>query len=903
MKILRIFQAKYILLVLLCHPLEVALEGLTLTWNGQTSCGLLVISNWTPNALPLPTDTANFGSIIATACSTPTDSGPANFTPTSIGFLSGAPSYTVIFSSTGGLQMFSNGSLSNTSGILQLFNFTSSSISKLDGVTIDSSGSSIIEFNFSSSSELMLQGTTANTTTASSIFNASGTSSIMFLDSSVAGRTSSGFQTTINGYNSSLIDFDDASDPNNAIINLHQLSSVTFDTSIGTSGNGGPLITLFNDATVNVLRNISIATLNSNSKGTTVALGANTLTINQPTGEHDTYAGEITGTGQLTLSDSDPTDSLRLTSSQNPADIWKANVVSGILIGNTSNLNRALAIGANGTVVFDQTSNGVYNQSRINGTGTLDIAGPASMKITSNNSSFAGTTNVQNENLILNGSLGGQINVYTKLTGNGIASGTVTVKNGGTISPNGNKIGTLTVGDYVNSVDGIYKVNVNGSGNSDLIHATTTNTNGTGKATLHGGIVVPKPINHQFLANFPYTIVTAQNGVFGTYTAATSFSPVIQSILSYDTNHVFLTFKSNFEVVAHTHNQRAVARQLDSIQGSSILVDDLAFLTPGQIRNALDQLSGEQYTALIPTLQQTNQRFIRSINLPIRLNMRDPCECQPSEFEGIWGDIQYGKSFTKSDNNAKGYSVKSYDGFFAVQKQMSSCFTGGLAVYYEDALFDFDLNGNAHMNTALGSIFGVMHDDCFYLLGDIVLGYSFTKLKRRVEFDDFRRSPKSDPKVYDAAFYAEFGANLGCLPCLILQPFAAVELDYFYRRRFRENNGGIADLKSENQEYREVDTFVGLRSKAILCGGFELIAEAAWQHRYTDEFDKIKLHFTQFGNQFTIIGPKQGKNAISGSVILALNAEDGRKIFGEVYGESQKHYSDYGFSLGFDMNW
>jgi fibronectin-binding autotransporter adhesin len=926
MSILRSFQKKYIVFVLICCPHF--MSAATFTWLGGTP-DLNFTLNWTPPFVPTTGDTAQFAN---TGIHTPSLAPvliPTFFTPDSIHFLAGSSTYLLSFDcglgSTG--MQISNGGITNSSGATQFFNFINSTntttftnISFFNNCSMDVTGSGLVVFNFSDSSQMLLEGTAqasnatlnANDTSLisfqdtsqaqSAAINLNDMAILNFINSSIAGSSSTGFQTTVNASGTAAINFNNSSDPNNAIINLHNGSSLTFNTSIGTSGHGGPFITLFNTSSMTLLQNISIATLNSLSTNTHVNLGTHSLTIEEPSGENDVYAGLITGTGQLIISDVDTTASLTLTQAQNPADTWRANVLVGTLVGNTSNLNRAIMIGPQGSVVFEQRSNGVFNKS-ITGTGTLFTMGPGNLKITSNNSSFAGTTDVLSGTLNLTGSLGGHINVFSKLTGNGIAAGTVEVHNGGIISPDGNKVGTLTVGDYINDNRGIYHVDVNDS-RSDLIHATTVRTNGTGTATLLGGIVVVHPENHHFLANCPYTIVKAQNGVTGRYTGATGFSQFIRPVLTYDPHHVFLTLKANFEPFAKTHNQKAVAAQIDTVHGCSpnLLIEDLAFLSPNQLREALDELSGEQYTALIPTLQKANQRFIRAINLPIRLNMFDPCD-PPCEREGFWADIQYGRSFVKSNNNAKGYSVKIIDGFVATQMKLAPCFTGGVAMFYENDFFEFDLSGNAHTNTFLGSLFGVYQNNSLYALGDLLFGYSFNKLKRHIDFDDFHESTKGDSQIYDAGFYGEIGANFSYLPCLLLQPFAAVELDYFYRRQFRESGAGIADLRLKNQEYRGVDTFAGLRGKAVF-GGLEAIAEASWQHRFFNkDFNSINSRFEQFGNEFKIVGPKQGQDGILGSVMLALNAMDGRKVFAEVYGEKWSHYSDYGFSVGFDINW
>lgn len=895
-------------IALICCPFFVS--AATLSWTGNflfNPNDLNNACNWSGGCLgTVPTigDTALFTSAGSHTPNLIPVIVPIFFQPDTIRFQPNALSYTFTFDSSlgqTGLQI-SNGGILNLSGAAQSFNFINSlfpagspNTSSINNCSMDVTASGLNTFNFFDSSELDLLG---NAQTSNATLNAFGSSSITLQN------TSRAFNGTINIYNNASINFEDSSDPFNALINLRNNGALTFDTNIGTSSFGGPFITMFNASTVTLDQNISIASLNSSSANTSVNLGIRNLTINQPSGQNDTYAGLITGTGQLTLSDADTTASLRLTRAQNPADTWQANVSVGTLIGNTTNLNRSLVIGAQGTVRFKQTSNGVFDQS-ITGSGTLDTVGPGTLRIASNNSSFAGTTNVLSGTLNLTGRLGGHINVFGQLTGTGIASDLVEVQNGGVISPNGNQIGTLTVGDYLHQPGGDYLVNINGSGASDLIRATTFQTNGTGIANILGGRVVVAPVNNNFLLNVPYTIVTAENGRFGRYDSVIGFNPVLIPVLSYDPNNVYLTLIADFIPITETRNQRAVAEQLNTIDNSSPafdLLESLVFLPLNELRDALDQLSGEQYTALMPAIQQTNQRFIRSINLPNRLNIFDPCE-QKCQCEGFWADVQYARSLVKSDHNADGYSIKIFDAFIATQVQLCPCITGGVAFYYESDFIKFDLNGSAHMNTGLGSLFGVYQNNSFYSLGDLFLGYSYNRFKRHLDFGDFHESTKSDPRIYDVGFYAEFGTNYNYWSNFVVQPFAAAEVDYLYRPTFKEHKGESANLRAKSQEYWGCDTFLGLRTKAAFCGGFEVIAEASWQHRFNNEINSIKLNFEEFGDEFKIIGPKLGQDAIAGSLIFALNAADGRKVFAEAYGEQWSHYTDYGFTVGFDFEW
>ncbi|MCB8823232.1 beta strand repeat-containing protein, partial [Microvirga rosea] len=148
-------------------------------------------------------------------------------------------------------------------------------------------------------------------------------------------------------------------------------------------------------------------------------------------------------------------------------------------------------------------------------TGTLTLTGT---------STLTGPTTVEGGLLVVNGSLASSpvsVSEDTTLNTKGTLGGTGTVGglnvlSGGTAAP-GNSIGTLSVnGNVAFGPGSFYAVEINGAGQSDRIAAT-------GTATLNGGTVQVLPdqgIN--FVENTPYTILTAQGGVTGTFAGTQS---------------------------------------------------------------------------------------------------------------------------------------------------------------------------------------------------------------------------------------------------------------------------------------------------------------------------------------------------------------------------------------------
>lgn len=910
--------------------LPLSMHGATKTWVGATS-DLKAPANWSLAGAPGISDSAVFTTTgtHATTLQAVSPNG-SNMSVLDFTFIDPATPYTVTLDGNGGgtatLDFYGNG-VDNQTNQIQTFNLinTDDTITFHNSSSADKNFSGLATYNLNVSADSFLKFTDSsgasnaniNTTQPANIafdtnaksesakFNLQNVANLKFFNNSICGSTASGFQTTINAFDTVSIEFDDTSDPNNAIINLHDSSTLLFNTT-GVVGHGGPLLTLSESAAVTLTQPIQIRSLNSSSATTSVDIGTDSLTLHEAAGMHDVYSGAIKGTGTLIMNAANKNGSLELTSSQDPLDTWDANVLQGTLIGNTTNLNRAISVTDPGIVVFNQQSNGTFNES-ITGNGTLIKAGVANLVIASDNSSFDGTTKIFNGNLVLNGQLGGTIKVFSVLSGSGIANGTVIVKNGGIISPGNFHVGTLTAGDYINQPNGVYYTQVRGNGTSDLIHVTSSGTNGTGKATLNGGTVFATSGNGTFLIDTPYTIVTANGGVSGTYTRAiTDINAYLDPRLRYDAKHVYLILGTDFEAYGDTDNQRNTAEQIDSIRNPSeelqAFLQGLITLTPSQLRDALDELSGVQYASLFPTLQQASERFYRGINLPIRLGQcgcnPDPCQCVE-----VWGDIQYGRSCTKKDSNAHGYKGQNISGFIASQVKASPCVNLGAALFYENDIIRSNLNGKTRMDTVMGSLFGSVQACNCYFLTDFIGGYSHNNVSRHIDFSDVDINPRGHPRIYNFTSYTEVGCTTPSCWCMCWQPFIGAELGYYHLNKFKEGSGNPVGLEGKSQDYKSCDSFVGVRLKTAGIWGVDFAAEVSWQHRYNTSGNKIKLEFQDFGDAFNIKGPKQTRDAVVLSLLSSFNICNDIRILAEAYGEKWEKYGNYSFGLGLDVKW
>jgi outer membrane autotransporter protein len=226
-----------------------------------------------------------------------------------------------------------------------------------------------------------------------------------------------------------------------------------------------------------------------------------------------------------------------------------------------------------GTLALDSAISLTNSSFAINNSGTLQVNG-------------------SNTNSVI------AINTGGTLRGTGTV-GATTVHAGGVIAP-GNSIGTLSVnGAYTQEKGGIYQVDVDPTSSaSDRIAVT-------GTATIQNGAIidVTKTSAAAYVAGTRYTVITATNGVTGTFDVAGDgqLSAFFGLTSGFDANSSFLEVKQTQSIgdVATTPNQAAVASGLESAGADSAAAAPvLNQQTNDDARMALEQLSGEVYASV-----------------------------------------------------------------------------------------------------------------------------------------------------------------------------------------------------------------------------------------------------------------------------------------------------------------
>ena len=199
----------------------------------------------------------------------------------------------------------------------------------------------------------------------------------------------------------------------------------------------------------------------------------------------------------------------------------------------------------------------------LQGTEGFVKTGPGSVILTADSSGLTGPILIADGALEIDGKLNGPMDIGREVVLAGVGQvGTTTLYPTAVISPgnDGSPMGTLTVnGNLSFGQNAIYRVHADPTSNtSDRIHVT-------GVATLDGSVAHVGP-NGNYAPRSTYNILTADGGIQGTFTGASSAYAFLTPTLSYDAKNAFMTLTRNdvpIGSVGETGNESSVGGALD----------------------------------------------------------------------------------------------------------------------------------------------------------------------------------------------------------------------------------------------------------------------------------------------------------------------------------------------------
>ncbi|QDZ13392.1 autotransporter outer membrane beta-barrel domain-containing protein [Devosia ginsengisoli] len=579
-----------------------------------------------------------------------------------------------------------------------------------------------------------------------------------------------------------------------------------------------------------------------------------------------------------------------------------------------------LANGTLDTLALGGTTDDIFDASQLvtgqsfGGFEQLEKAGANTWTLTGDGSGFGGQTNVVEGTLLVNGSLGGTLDVLDGgiLGGSGTlgagAGSLVTIANGGTLAP-GNSIGTIVVdGDLVFDPGSIFEAEIDPALAADLVDVS-------GTVTINGGTVHALKAGGVYTPDSRWTIIDAAGGVTGTFDALSQNMPFVNLALAYDANAVFVDAKRNttsFCDVAATANQCETGNGLEPSGPGNPVYDAVAALPDVEsARDALDGLSGEIHasgqTALIE-----DSRFVReAINDRLRSAFGQPgasyapvlaysadgtpmAVAADDTGPAVWGHGFGSWSSTDSDGNAAAFS-RSIGGLLIGTDGLVGDWRIGLLAGYSRSAFNVDdrASSGTSDNYHVGLYGGTEWGDIAFRTGAAYTWHNL-ETRRTVSMPGFSDALDA---AYNAGTFQAFGELAYGFELdngTRFEPFANLAHVSLHTGSFSET-GGAAALSGPGSNADVTFATLGLRAEHTLALGTvdaTLRGMVGWKHAF-GEVTPDSIHAFASGDAFTIAGAPIAKDTAVIEAGLDLNFTPettfGLSYNGQIAGSAQDH--------------
>ncbi|WP_197278336.1 autotransporter domain-containing protein [Rhizobium sp. AAP43] len=527
----------------------------------------------------------------------------------------------------------------------------------------------------------------------------------------------------------------------------------------------------------------------------------------------------------------------------------------------------------------------------ISGTGALTKEGAGELDLRGTNT-YTGETRIAAGTLSVNGSIASS-SLTTVLDG-GILGGVGTVgelrvADGGTLAP-GNSIGTLTVnGDVTFDAGSTFRVEVDDQGKTDKLIATG--------AIALGGELYFIPTNGNYMPATDYDILTAGNGISGSFASVASSAAFLLPELTYGANGVTMRLNRNntaFADIASTRNGRNVAGIVEDFATGDALYDAIVTLDVPTADLALRQLSGEIYPSLSGALAEDALYARDAVSSHLRsLNTSDFGDAAYQPWINTYGAHGSTEAAGVADLGRTSGGV-----YFGIDTLAAPSTRLGMMMGYGRTSLSTDgYNASADVDSLVLGVYGATKLDKLRLSYGSSLAFGKADVTRDVRFGSFDETLRADLDTTTVQFFGEAAYSFE-LSQGTIEPFAGLAHVHVRSGSFAET-GGAAALSGAGFEYDASFASLGLRaSTPVMLGdtALRLNGEAGWRHAIGDA-PETELAFDR-GDAFAIEGTTANRDAAFVKAGIGFDLNPGASLTLDYVGAFAADGGSHGVNAG-----
>jgi uncharacterized protein with beta-barrel porin domain len=450
----------------------------------------------------------------------------------------------------------------------------------------------------------------------------------------------------------------------------------------------------------------------------------------------------------------------------------------------------------------------------------------------------------------------------------------------------------------------------------------------TGSATLAGNVAAASS-GAILRPGTTYTILTASNGITGTFGGVTLTSALLTPILSYNADDVFLSLLAETSVasVAGTPNERAVGAALDAANvanpsGFAATTLGLDQLSTQGVRATLDQLSGEVNSGLATTALLAGDQFLGVVQRQLSFtHLGAAGSADDQAAMGMGPRVQLASA--GGDDDLSGSALKRWSIWASGYGQSGEIDGNGnshnLAETIAGGAFgaDYRINsqlligasvgsGNAAFNLAGGLGRGNIDHIQFALYSDYTKGrayldsvlggaYGAGTTRRDASVPDVPGTAYAD--VSDAQFLGSLEAGYALpLGAATVTPFAGMKFGVVNQSGFTEHGAGVVDLSVQGQSEGSAQSVLGTQlSDVVPIGQIKVVADArlGWTHEFASTSRSAIESFTGApGASFTVVGAAVPRDAALVSFGVATRVAADTSLYVTYEGQFGDGYSN-----------